>query len=162
MTVYLNRRVPLANGRGTALVHVCDYELVMQYPWHLHPAERTVYAQRTYRTPDGKDHGQFMHHLVTGQKNVDHKNFDGLDNRRSNLRLANDSESLAHRRKMKNNTSGYIGVSLNKRNRKWQARIWKNGKTAWSAYFDDPVEAAHARDAKALEIYGEFAVLNFP
>jgi len=165
VTVYLWRRVPLVNDKGTALIWACDYELVSQYRWYLKPADvvhRAAYARRVYRTPDGRSHTQLMHQLITGQMNMDHKNFDGLDNRRSNLRPADDSQSSAHQRKQSNNTSGFIGVSWEKRRNRWIARIRKNGKVAWQANFADLEEAALARDAKALEIYGEYAVLNFP
>jgi hypothetical protein len=126
MIVYLNRRVPLANGKGTALVSAMDYKLVMQ------------------------------------QKNVDHKNLDGLDNRRTNLRPAGPPDQAANHGKRADNTSGYIGVSWDKQYGKWRAQVRKNGKTVWSARFDDLEKAARARGANALEHYSEFAVLNFP
>lgn len=104
-----------------------------------------------------------MHQLITGRKYVDHANRDGLDNRRSNLRPATGSQSSANRRKQKNNTSGYIGVYWHERDGKWIARVrGKNGRVVWEMRFDDPEVAARARDAKALVVFGEFAVLNFP
>ena len=96
------------------------------------------------------------------QKNVDHKHLDGLDNRRTNLRPAGPPDQAANHGKRADNTSGYIGVSWDKHYGKWRAQVRKNGKTVWSARFDDLEKAARARDAKALEHYGEFAVLNFP
>lgn len=166
MIVYLNRRVPLANGKGTALVSAMDRELVMQYHWFLQPADathRASYALRNLgRSPDGKHRTQKMHQLITGQKNVDHKHLDGLDNRRTNLRPAGPPDQAANHGKRADNTSGYIGVSWDKHYGKWRAQVRKNGKTVWSARFDDLEKAARARDAKALERYGEFAVLNFP
>jgi hypothetical protein len=164
MIVYLNRRVPLANGKGTALVSAMDYELVMQYHWFLQPADaihRASYALRNLgRSPDGKHRTQKMHQLITGQKNVDHKNLDGLDNRRTNLRPAGPPDQAANHGKRADNTSGYIGVSWDKQYGKWRAQVRKNGKTVWSDRFDDLEKAARARDAKALEHYGEFAVLG--
>lgn len=62
--------------------------------------------------------------------------------------------------KQKNNTSGYKGVSYNKRD-KYQAKI-KFNKQIHIGYFEDPIRAAKAYDAKALELFGEFAQLNFP
>lgn len=163
MTVYLNLRVPLANGKGTALVHAMDYELVMQYTWHLRSPDashHTGYARRSHRGADGKWHNLFMHQFLTGQKNMDHKNLNGLDNRRSNLRPGGKSQSV-HRGKLQSNTSGMIGVSRDKQRGKWRAEVWKNGKRVWRARFDDLEEAGHTRDAKAVEYHGAFAVLNF-
>jgi hypothetical protein len=142
VTVYLNRRVPLANGRGTALVHAMDYELVSQYVWSLSPQDHTSYARRRYRGADGRWSTQYMHPLVSGQKNADHKNLNGLDNRRSNLRPADNSHQGAHRGKPKNNMSGFIGVHWDKANRKWRGEVWKDGKRAWSVWFDDDAEVA--------------------
>ena len=159
MTVYLWRRVPLANGRGTALIWAMDYSLVAQYRWHLHKGVKTNYARRSCRV-DGTRH--LLHQLITGLKNVDHINGDGLDCRRSNMRPASGAEQTAHRGKFKNNTSGFIGVSWNKQRGTWVGQVMKDGKRVWRVQFDDPVEAARARDAKALEHHGEFAVLNFP
>jgi AP2 domain len=163
VTVYLNRRVPLANRRGYALVHTMDYELVMQYRWFLMRGKRTDYAKRNIKRPDGAWTTQRMHQLISGRKNMDHANLNnGLDNRRSNLRPASGSQQQAHQRKRKDNTSGYVGVSWDESHGKWIAQVKKDGKYVWQARFDDLEEAARARDAKALEVFGEFAVLNFP
>ena len=137
MIVYLNRRVPLANGKGTALVSAMDYELVMPYHWFLQPADathRASYALRNLgRSPDGKHRTQKMHQLITGQKNVDHKNLDGLDNRRTNLRPAGPPDQAANHGKRADNTSGYIGVSWDKQYGKGRAQVRKNGKTGLAA-----------------------------
>jgi hypothetical protein len=162
MTVYLNRRVPLVNGRGTVLVHAMDYELVSQYSWRLLPDKHTSYAVRMVKV-DGKWTTQKMDQFITGQKNVDHVNRNGLDNRRSNLRTgATRSQQNANRGMFKNNTSGYIGVSWDERKGMWRGQVHKDRKLVWQGRFDDPVEAARARDAKALEHHGAFAVVNFP
>jgi hypothetical protein len=54
------------------------------------------------------------------------------------------------------------GVSFHKHRRKYYARVRVHGRTIRLGYFDDPVEAAKARDAAALEHHGPFATLNFP
>ena len=61
-----------------------------------------------------------------------------------------------------NSVSGFIGVHWDKEREKWYAQLHKNGKHVWNARFSTPEQAAHAWDAKALEYYGEDAVLNFP
>jgi hypothetical protein len=45
---------------------------------------------------------------------------------------------------------------------KWQAAVQHDGENFYLGLFDSDVEAARARDTKALELAGEFAVLNFP
>ena len=78
---------------------------------------------------------------------------------RRNKKRAKDGET--------NNPSSIIpnqfrGVSFHKHRRKYYARVRVNGRTIRLGYFDDPVEAAKARDAAALEHHGPFATLNFP
>ena len=62
----------------------------------------------------------------------------------------------------KNNTSGFRGVYFTKRANKWIAAIEKDKKKYHLGHYDTPEEAARAYDAKAKELFGEFARLNFP
>lgn len=107
-----------------------------------------------------------MHRLILGLDSrdtrlCDHKNGNGLDNRRANLRIATTSQNLANRGKTRRNTSGYKGVMWFKRKRKWYARIRVSGKSVHLGYFDDPIDAAKAYDDAALKHFGEFAKTNF-
>ena len=92
---------------------------------------------------------------------VDHINGDKHDNRIQNLRLAGVALSN-HNRRFKN-TSGYIGVSKSKVDRqgRYIAQIQKDKKHYHLGYYHDPKEAALVRDKKAIELYGDDAVLNF-
>lgn len=94
---------------------------------------------------------------------VDHINHNGLDNRRSNLRLATRSENTQNRRKISTKTrSRYKGLSLHKERRKgWSARIRVKGKSKFLGFFADEIEAGKAYDRAARKYHGEFAVLNF-
>ena len=60
------------------------------------------------------------------------------------------------------NTSGFRGVQLENRTLKWVAKISSNKKETHIGSFSDPLEAARAYDAKARELHGEKALLNFP
>ncbi len=93
---------------------------------------------------------------------VDHINGDTLDNRRSNLRLSTTKQNSCNRGLSSNNTSGYKGVSFDKRNGLWKCRIGVNGKDKHLGYFDDPIQAARMYDKAATELHDNFAVLNFP
>lgn len=88
----------------------------------------------------------------------DHEDRNIHNNLLSNLRPCNKSQNAANRRKMKNNTSGFIGVSFDLSTQKYRARV----RQINVGLFSTPEEAALARDEKALELYGVFAVLNFP
>ena len=93
---------------------------------------------------------------------IDHINHNGLDNRRENLRICTNAENNRHRRKPKNNTSGYKGVCWDKSKKKWRARIEKDNKNIHIGYYNILEEAARAYDAKAKELFGKYAQLNFP
>lgn len=87
----------------------------------------------------------------------DHINGDGLDNRRSNLRLATHAENECNQRRHSNNTSGYKGVSLHKATQKWRASISINGIRKHLGLFDTAQDAYGAYCEAALKLHGEFA-----
>lgn len=92
---------------------------------------------------------------------TDHINNDKLDNRKSNLRVCTQSENMANVLPIKNKSSKYKGVYLNKRENKWYVQARFKNKRVFIGIFDDEIEAAKAYDKKALELFGEFAKLNF-
>ncbi len=100
---------------------------------------------------------------VPNGKFVDHINHNGLDNRRANLRIVTHKQNGWNRRKTaRKSTSRYKGVCWSKRERMWHVQIKKNGKQITIGYFLDEKAAARAYDAKADELFGQYAALNFP
>ena len=89
---------------------------------------------------------------------IDHANNARDDNRLCNLRLASGIQNTANAQRRSDNRSGYKGVGWHKHKKRWCARI----KQRTIGYFADPIAAAKAYDAKARELFGEFAHLNFP
>ena len=89
---------------------------------------------------------------------VDHKNNDGLDCRRENLRTATRAQNCRNRPKHRNNTSGYKGVF--KSGRSWRAMIRVDGKLVCLGSFDTTIEAARVYDSEAVKRHGDFASLN--
>lgn len=88
---------------------------------------------------------------------IDHINGDRSDNRRANLRLAAGWQNHANARLSKRNTSGFKGVSFDKRRGLWYAYIKKHGRMLNLGLYKT-AEAAHAaRLAKAKELFGDFA-----
>lgn len=88
----------------------------------------------------------------------DHKNGDGLDNRRENLRVATKGQNNVNR--PVKNATGFRGVS--RRPRYFVAYICIDGRGFHLGCFKTPEQAARAFDAAALAHWGEFARLNFP
>lgn len=93
---------------------------------------------------------------------VDHKDNDGLNCQRENLRVATRSQNNANRKLESRNKSGYKGVSWSKSNGGWVSCIVSKNKQIYLGTFSDPIDAAKAYDRKAIEIFGVFARVNFP
>ncbi len=94
---------------------------------------------------------------------VDHINFNGLDNRKANLRIITQAQNVCHRRKIARQTvSQYKGIYWEKNGQRWRARIVLNRKNIYLGGYKDEFEAAKAYDKGAKKYHGEFATLNFP
>lgn len=91
---------------------------------------------------------------------IDHIDGNSLNNRFNNLRDVPQGKNNTNKRAYKCNKTGYKGVDIH--HNKYQARISYQGKTYCLGHFETPEEAARAYDAKAVELWGEEAVLNFP
>ena len=101
---------------------------------------------------------------LTPQQQVDHKEqADGshAQDRLINLRIVSSSQNSMNRGCLRNNKSGYKGVSLQKNGRKWRADIMSQGRYKYLGAFTTPEAAALAYDKAAKELHGEFAKLNF-
>ena len=90
------------------------------------------------------------------EKNVDHENNDTLDNRKSNLRVVEESKNSKNRKsRNRNNTSGYRNVSLI--NGKWVVQLQIDGKNKVLGRFDDVHKAGEFAEEMRQKYYGEFA-----
>ncbi len=159
------REIPLTQGKF-ALVDDDDYEKLSRHKWNVTKSRNTFYAGRTDRTT-GRKLNIKMHREILGLtqydgKLSDHKNRNGLDNRKNNLRIATFSLNNYNRKKNKNNTSGYRGVRWYPRNKKWCAFIRINCEKKYLGIFRNIVDAAKAYDTSAIQYWGENAILNFP
>lgn len=156
------REIPLTRGY-VALVDDADYEWLSGYAWYAHfNAGRKVYARTGAVT--GRRGPVFMHNMILGNPpgRTDHRNRNGLDNRRENLRTCTQRQNVANtvRARVK---SPFRGVTIRGGGvHCWRAQIESNGKSIYLGHFATSIQAALAYDAAALNHYGEFAVLNFP
>lgn len=143
-----------------------DYEFLTQWKWYAWRCGRTYYAIRNDYSVKGKPSSVRMHRLLMNPlkgQSIDHLNHDGLDNRRSNLRIVRHLENAMNRNKsIKYTSSFYKGVSKYIRNENvlWRSRIGLYGKKISLGIYTTQVEAAEAYNRKAEELFGEFAELN--
>lgn len=160
---YPYRLIPLTQGEY-AKVDPEDYEWLMQYNWTAIRKENSWYATRSMSVL-GKSVQCYMHRMIMEPPDdmfVDHKNHDGRDNRKANLRIATAKQNCWNRNVRRGSSSKYIGVSWLESRSKWQVTAYIGGKSRFVGYFEDEETAARAYDAAVSEERGEFAVLNFP
>lgn len=133
----------LGNGKF-AVVDNADFEFLNLFKWHLYNG---MYARRRAARDGGTRKFIYMHREILHVSNktlVDHKNRNGLDNRRKNLRKCNFSQNSYNSKKRVDNTSGCKGVSLSISN-KWYVRINVNKKCRYIGIFNTKKEAIIAR-----------------
>lgn len=146
-----------------ALVDDEDYNMVSQYKWSCrNNGSDNLYAVRT--TKDKKSIYMHRQILKVCNKNthVDHINGNSLDNRKCNLRTCSNEQNRRNSKLNKRNKVGYKGVRTRDNINKFAAYINYKGRFYHLGYYDTAIEAAKARDKKAIELHGKFAKLNFP
>jgi hypothetical protein len=156
----------LTKGKS-AKVDDVDYEWLNQWRWHViggkYAARRQYYSSHGER----KSRYVYMHRVIAGtppELDTDHKNGDGLDNRRENIRICTTAQNVANRSKLNRNTTGFKGVTLDRKSGKYVAQIGyhREGirKNKILGSFSTALEAAVAYEREARSQYGEFARLE--
>lgn len=161
------KEIPLTQGQ-VALVDDADYDWLSKYNWHLkRDKSHTCYAERCINTPQGWRKMRMHREIMNAPKGmeIDHKDHNGLNNQRENLRICTRSQNSFNQRSITSPSkrSKYRGVTLNNTlHNKWTAYIRNNGTYLSLGTFASEIEAALAFDAMAIQTRGEFAATNFP
>lgn len=151
----MTREIHLTQGK-IALVDDDDYEPLSRFKWSACKNRNTYYARREGATTDGRRTTFYMHREILGKVHlIDHRDGNGLNNTRENLRAATVGKNGQNRRQQRNNTSGFKGVC--RCGSKWRAQITADGKWYHLGLFESPELAACAYNTAAQELHGEFA-----
>lgn len=158
--------IPLTQGYVT-LVDDMDADIADK-KWCVKCTPRSPYAIRSISI-DGKATRLYVHRVILERiigrpladgEFVDHIDGDGLNNTRSNLRLASKQQNNCNRGLDRDNRSGVKGVHWRPTRGKWQARITINQKIKHLGYFVNIDDAAKCYNDAAIALFGEFAWLN--
>lgn len=143
-----------------------DYDLISKIKWHPRKDTNTFYAHGNDYSVTPKKTVQ-MHRVIMNAKPgeiVDHINHDGLDNRKSNLRICNAFGNARNKTSARSSNSKYLGVWYEKRNDgrrdRYRAAIRVNGKLINLCSTQDEKEAAFKYNLAAIKYHGEFANIN--
>lgn len=154
-------------GKYFAMVDDCDYDMLTQWNWSAAKRGNTIYASRRQYMGGGRANAIYvtieMPRIilkVTDRKIfVDHIDGNGLNNQRSNIRLATQQQNCCN--KKPKGVSKYIGVSLRKGSGRWHSQIRAKDGVINLGYYKTEIEAAEKYDEAAKKHHGEFANLNF-
>jgi hypothetical protein len=146
--------IPLSNSDRIVFVDDEDFPLLSRITWML-DAEGYV-----------RNGNIRIHRLIMGLPHLcDHRDRNKLNNQKHNLRAAGRQQNAMNTPPRKNNASGFKGVCRSSRGAGWVAQINKTVGGKLEHYhlgtFSSPESAARVYDAKASELFGEFAYLNF-
>lgn len=182
------KKIPLCNRRGEVVDYaLCsdeDYDELMKYKWHRYLGNRHIYYAKRGAISDGTNklktvlmHRQILGVLFDKSVQIDHKNRNGLDNTRENLRFCTPSQNAMNRTR-RHESSQYSGVTFRGLTSKkkapngeyyesvctkpWRCGVTVNGKKIEGGSYATEIEAALAYDKLAIQYHGEFAKLNFP
>jgi hypothetical protein len=154
------KEIPLTNSATlAAVVDDDDFDLVASHKWYGHAerrGDRVVWYAETTRCKRRLS----MHRLIAGAAKgelVDHRDGNGLNNTRSNIRKCTAEQNGSNRGPASNNTSGFKGVTKHKKTGKWQAAIRHRGRSIYLGLFDDAAVAHEAYCRENAKIHGSFA-----
>jgi hypothetical protein len=158
------KQIKLTQGK-VALVDDSDFEKIANYKWYASKYKKIWYAERTGRTPSGRRYTIRMHRQILGLQyrdgfQIDHRNRNGLDNQRINLRVCTQTENCYNKKHQESKSSTFQGVSWCNTRFQWRACITYKNKQKFLGYFDFEEDAAEVYNIAAEKCFGEFASLN--
>ena len=152
------REISLTQGKF-ALVDDEDFAYLNQWKWSTHSNGYAIRSENRKMV--------YMHRLIVNAldgMDIDHINGDGLDNRRSNLRICSHMQNMRNMKSHKDGSSKYKGVCWHQAAKKWVVSIYVDvngkGKNIHLGLYKKEIDAAIAYNLAAVQYYGKFAKLN--
>jgi hypothetical protein len=155
--------IPLDRGY-VALIDDEDADL-LAYKWAANGEKRRYYVTGTMPI-NGKNKRVRIHRVILERKlgrplksneYCDHIHGNRLDNRRSELRVANAAQNAQNKDRPASNSTGVKGVSVHYRSGEYIARITVNHKEFYLGRFATLEEAKNVYREAAIKYHGEFA-----
>jgi hypothetical protein len=148
------KTIPLTQGKE-AVVDDSDHVALSRFRWYAVKNTNGV-SVRWYAARCEWGRRVYMHQVLSGAPEVDHRDGDGLNNRRTNLRAAAHWQNAGNQRKKASaSASRFKGVT--KAGRRWRAVLQRLGKNRHLGYFDTEEAAASAYAREARAVFGDFA-----
>lgn len=149
-------------GNFEVLIDNEDYDKIKKHKWSINKQSKNYYFVESRINYKAVKLHRFILNLTDPKITVDHIDRNPLNNQKCNLRICSHAENMRNCSRRIKSKTGYRGVELNKSG-KYRAYINLNYKRIHiPGNFKTAEEAAIKRDEYAIEIHGEFAVLNFP
>lgn len=131
-------------------------------PWQIRGATKvwSLYVARGVYRGVGKQVTELLHRFLLNPPRdmfVDHINGNGLDNRRTNLRLATREQNARNAKRPRTSSSGLKGACWDRRDQRWRSTIRLDGRKVSLGYFRTAEEAHRAYCEASAKHYGEFA-----
>lgn len=160
------KEIPLSQGK-VAIVDDVDFEVLSRWKWNAYQSKTgTWYAKRysrvgprTYR--EIRMHRQILRLGFGRDVLVDHRDGNGLNNQRENLRRCSEAQNQQNSTVSRHKTNhNFKGVWFHSARGLWRAQIGINGRNRFIGHFLTQEAAALAYNEAAKIHFGEFARLN--
>jgi hypothetical protein len=146
-----------AEDADLAQFHWCATTSNVSHTYYAYRGTGRINRKHTPELLHRRIYSRMLSRELTKTEIVDHKNRNGLDCRRSNLRFATSTQNMANQKLRSDSISGFKGVGYDKRKDKWRARIKHSGQEEHLGYFATAELAHEAYCKRAVELFGEFA-----
>lgn len=153
------------HGLKEVYIDTEDKEKVQKYHWNVSKRKRPENTFNVVTPKNNELDSTLLYRYimeVSKELNVDHRDGDPFNNRKSNLRICTQADNNKNLGTKKSNKSGYKGIFWYyfKNVNKWAVTIKYNKKTINLGYYNDIEEALKVRNEAELKYFGEYARLQ--